>query len=213
MKKALRCPIVRASRLSSMIGNPRTRLPAPRFSLSGDGEYLLNISIGTPPIQLISIMDTGSDLTWTQCKYCTRCFSLQTPLFNPNKSSTYASVSCNSKECRNQEYYEDIRTGIIRIGGSAICFASQLGQYIDDNQFSYCLGNPSMSQKSSKLNFGSNAVDSGPGTVSIPFKFGSGAYYYLYFKGSTVSNKTIKFTGASSGSSSLQETLIKIQAS
>ncbi|OWM88698.1 hypothetical protein CDL15_Pgr002465 [Punica granatum] len=45
-------------------------------------------------------MDTGSDLTWTQCKYCTRCFSLQTPLFNPNKSSTYASVSCNSKECR-----------------------------------------------------------------------------------------------------------------
>ncbi|KAG5589171.1 hypothetical protein H5410_039685 [Solanum commersonii] len=32
-----------------------------------DGEYLMKISIGTPPIDIFAFADTGSDLTWTQC--------------------------------------------------------------------------------------------------------------------------------------------------
>ncbi|CAB4269135.1 unnamed protein product [Prunus armeniaca] len=63
------------------------------------GEYLVNISIGTPPKTFIGIVDTGGDLTWTQCKPCMDCFKQNPPLFDPSSSSTYKPLSCLSKEC------------------------------------------------------------------------------------------------------------------
>lgn len=63
------------------------------------GEYLLNISIGTPPRTLIGIVDTGSDLIWTQCIPCKDCFKQETPLFDPASSLTYKALSCGSKQC------------------------------------------------------------------------------------------------------------------
>lgn len=44
-------------------------------------------------------MDTGSDLIWTQCKPCLRCFSQPTPVFDLKKSSSYSNVSCSNKLC------------------------------------------------------------------------------------------------------------------
>ncbi|XP_060182608.1 aspartic proteinase CDR1-like [Lycium barbarum] len=63
------------------------------------GEYLMKISIGTPPVEILAIADTGSDLTWTQCEPCINCFQQSTPLFDSNKSSTYKTVGCNAEEC------------------------------------------------------------------------------------------------------------------
>ncbi|KAM3266772.1 hypothetical protein P3L10_003767 [Capsicum annuum] len=63
------------------------------------GEYLMKISIGTPPVEIVAIADTGSDLTWTQCKPCILCFQQSRPLFDSNKSSTYTTMSCKDKEC------------------------------------------------------------------------------------------------------------------
>ncbi|KAJ8538437.1 hypothetical protein K7X08_027658 [Anisodus acutangulus] len=63
------------------------------------GEYLMKISIGTPPIEILAIADTGSDLTWTQCKPCINCFHQSAPLFDSNKSSTYKTLGCNTEEC------------------------------------------------------------------------------------------------------------------
>ncbi|XP_059315843.1 aspartic proteinase CDR1-like [Lycium ferocissimum] len=63
------------------------------------GEYLMKISIGTPPVEILAIADTGSDLTWTQCKPCFDCFQQSAPLFNSNKSSTYKTVGCDAEEC------------------------------------------------------------------------------------------------------------------
>ncbi|MCD7465571.1 hypothetical protein HAX54_001572 [Datura stramonium] len=63
------------------------------------GEYLMNISIGTPPRETIVIADTGSDLTWIQCKPCTQCFKQIAPLFDSQKSSTYKTVGCHSEAC------------------------------------------------------------------------------------------------------------------
>ncbi|KAA3486533.1 aspartic proteinase CDR1-like [Gossypium australe] len=37
---------------------------------SNQGEYLMNISIGTPTFEILAIADTGSDLIWTQCHPC-----------------------------------------------------------------------------------------------------------------------------------------------
>ncbi|KAI4370877.1 hypothetical protein MLD38_019177 [Melastoma candidum] len=74
-------------------------VPSADLTNSG-GEYLVNITIGTPPVQIVAIADTGSDLIWTQCKPCSSCFDQEAPLFDPRKSRTYAVVSCNSAKCQ-----------------------------------------------------------------------------------------------------------------
>ncbi|CAN6205600.1 unnamed protein product [Urochloa humidicola] len=62
--------------------------------------YLVDLSIGTPPVALTAVLDTGSDLIWTQCDApCRRCFPQPTPLYAPARSATYANVSCGSKLC------------------------------------------------------------------------------------------------------------------
>ncbi|KAM7472402.1 hypothetical protein LguiA_010585 [Lonicera macranthoides] len=66
-----------------------------------NGEFLMKIYIGTPPVKILAIADTGSDLTWIQCKPCTHCFKQKAPLFSPNNSSTYKAVPCSSKRCHS----------------------------------------------------------------------------------------------------------------
>ncbi|OEL28781.1 Aspartic proteinase nepenthesin-1 [Dichanthelium oligosanthes] len=62
--------------------------------------YLVDLTIGTPPLPLTAVLDTGSDLIWTQCDApCQRCFPQPTPLYAPARSATYANVSCDSKLC------------------------------------------------------------------------------------------------------------------
>ena len=41
---------------------------------SGQGEYLMELSIGMPSVPFVALANTGSDLTWTQCKPCKLCF-------------------------------------------------------------------------------------------------------------------------------------------
>ncbi|KAK6243643.1 hypothetical protein QUC31_010052 [Theobroma cacao] len=70
----------------------------PISSLIKVREYLMNISIGTPPFEILAITDTGSDLTWTQCEPCPECYKQDAPLFNPKSSSTYKRLefTCSS---------------------------------------------------------------------------------------------------------------------
>ncbi|CAK9173913.1 unnamed protein product [Ilex paraguariensis] len=57
------------------------------------GEYIMKISMGTPLVQIPAIVDTGSDLIWTQC------YNQKPPFFSPNSSSSYKVVPCGSKQC------------------------------------------------------------------------------------------------------------------
>uniref|UniRef100_A0A803L4Y0 Peptidase A1 domain-containing protein n=2 Tax=Chenopodium quinoa TaxID=63459 RepID=A0A803L4Y0_CHEQI len=66
----------------------------------GNGEFLMNVAIGTPPNQFYAIMDTGSDLVWTQCKPCEECFDQSTPIFDPSQSSTFSKMSCSNDLCQ-----------------------------------------------------------------------------------------------------------------
>ncbi|XP_049354900.1 aspartic proteinase nepenthesin-1 [Solanum verrucosum] len=66
---------------------------------AGNGEFLMQISIGSPSESYNAIMDTGSDLIWTQCKPCKECFDQSTPIFDPSKSSTFEKISCSNKLC------------------------------------------------------------------------------------------------------------------
>ncbi|CAH8266588.1 unnamed protein product [Arabidopsis lyrata] len=65
----------------------------------GSGEFLMELSIGNPAVKYAAIVDTGSDLIWTQCKPCTECFDQPTPIFDPEKSSSYSKVGCSSGLC------------------------------------------------------------------------------------------------------------------
>jgi len=63
--------------------------------------FLMNISIGEPPVPQLAVMDTGSSLTWFMCHPCTSCSQQSVPIFDPSKSSTYASLKCS--ECNKCE--------------------------------------------------------------------------------------------------------------
>ncbi|KAH7860942.1 hypothetical protein Vadar_019814 [Vaccinium darrowii] len=82
------------SRLEKFCGIRSTVYPA-------QGEVVMNLSIGTPPLPYYAIMDTGSDLIWTQCKPCLHCFPQSTPLFDPKNSSSYSKVACSSNFCKD----------------------------------------------------------------------------------------------------------------
>ncbi|PWA69011.1 aspartic peptidase A1 family [Artemisia annua] len=64
------------------------------------GEFLLNISYGNPSHQVLAIADTGSDLSWIQCKPCLKCYKHKGRIFNPKKSTTYKPVACESNTCK-----------------------------------------------------------------------------------------------------------------
>ncbi|KAF3338414.1 aspartic proteinase nepenthesin-2 [Carex littledalei] len=66
----------------------------------GSGEFVMDIAIGTPSKSFPAIIDTGSDLVWTQCKPCKRCFKQSTSIFDPSKSSTYKKLPCTAKLCK-----------------------------------------------------------------------------------------------------------------
>ncbi|KAB5527321.1 hypothetical protein DKX38_021168 [Salix brachista] len=66
---------------------------------SNRGEYLMSLSVGTPPFKIMGIADTGSDLIWTQCKPCEGCYKQVDPLFDPKSSKTYRDFSCDARKC------------------------------------------------------------------------------------------------------------------
>ncbi|GAV77572.1 Asp domain-containing protein [Cephalotus follicularis] len=109
LARALRRSVIHAyhSSLHSLSSN------APKAEIiSNHGEYLMNISIGTPPVPILAIADTGSDLIWTQCKPCAQCFKQDAKLFDPFFSTTYGSVSCSSRQCQNLSGTSCLKGGV-----------------------------------------------------------------------------------------------------
>lgn len=65
-----------------------------------EGEYLMDLAIGTPPNPYSAMIDTGSDLIWTQCTPCVLCVDQPTPYFNPLASKTFSRLTCSSSSCQ-----------------------------------------------------------------------------------------------------------------
>ncbi|KAF9611668.1 hypothetical protein IFM89_034851 [Coptis chinensis] len=63
--------------------------------------YITIIGIGTftdpgiPYKNMYVMIDTGSDLIWTQCENCRDCFPQNNPLYPYTRSSTYQNLPCN----------------------------------------------------------------------------------------------------------------------
>ncbi|TVU28768.1 hypothetical protein EJB05_20301, partial [Eragrostis curvula] len=62
-------------------------------------EYVIRVGIGSPAVTQTVLIDTGSDVSWVQCKPCAQCHNQVDPLFDPSASSTYAPFSCGSGAC------------------------------------------------------------------------------------------------------------------
>lgn len=67
---------------------------------AGNGEFLMQIGIGSPALTYNAIVDTGSDLIWTQCKPCRKCYQQPGQIYDPSKSRTFSKVPCDSTFCQ-----------------------------------------------------------------------------------------------------------------
>ncbi|KAI3672583.1 hypothetical protein L6452_38676 [Arctium lappa] len=192
--------IYRASRLSKRAGLTS------KMSLDADvigilGEYVMHIKIGNPPVEVVGIADTGSDLTWAQCQPCKHCFKHgDLPFLQPNTSSTYRPVSCQSKACGALD------TDRIRCGSENLCLGSgplSIIKQLDDTiqgKFSYCLvqmfHNVS-NATAGKIHFGDHAVVTGPDVVSTPLKTTiPPTYYYVTLEHVSVGNRKLPYKSA-----------------
>ncbi|CAK9870089.1 unnamed protein product [Sphagnum jensenii] len=63
-------------------------------------EYVMAVSVGTPPQHFIVLIDTGSDLVWLNCKPCIHCITkaADNP-FDPTQSTSYQKASCTDAAC------------------------------------------------------------------------------------------------------------------
>ena len=68
-----------------------------------EGQHLMKISIGTPPVDIYGLADTTTGFVWTQCLPCNVCLNQINPKFDPQKSSTYSEISCHSEQCHQTE--------------------------------------------------------------------------------------------------------------
>ncbi|EOA26306.1 hypothetical protein CARUB_v10024799mg [Capsella rubella] len=91
--------IPRRSNASSSRVTSETELGSPYADTVFDyTEYLMKLQIGTPPFEIEAVLDTGSELVWTQCLPCTHCYSQVPPIFDPSKSSTFKEKRCKTHD-------------------------------------------------------------------------------------------------------------------
>ncbi|KAI9185168.1 hypothetical protein LWI28_004896 [Acer negundo] len=55
--------------------------------------YLVKIGVGVIDEYWL-VLDTGSHLSWIQCKPCLSCFDQEKPIYNPKFSDSFGQVSC-----------------------------------------------------------------------------------------------------------------------
>ncbi|CAN0890923.1 Aspartyl protease family protein At5g10770 [Linum grandiflorum] len=77
-----------------------SRVPLESGLSIGSGNYYAKLGLGTPTKYYAMLMDTGSSLSWMQCKPCMiSCHEQADPVFDPSGSKTYRKLPCGSREC------------------------------------------------------------------------------------------------------------------
>ena len=93
--------IAGASPTNAARASKGVRMPAHWATATlGTNNYVVTVGLGTPARYFTVEFDTGSDLSWVQCKPCKDCYEQNDPLFDPAKSPTFSTVPCGARECR-----------------------------------------------------------------------------------------------------------------
>ncbi|XP_057430834.1 aspartic proteinase PCS1 [Lotus japonicus] len=71
-----------------------------RFSLKYSMALIVSLPIGTPPQVQQMVLDTGSQLSWIQCRHHNRNAPPPTASFNPSLSSTFSILPCSHPLCK-----------------------------------------------------------------------------------------------------------------
>ncbi|KAI3961871.1 hypothetical protein MKW98_022076 [Papaver atlanticum] len=125
-----------------------------------NGDYLMNISIGTPPRQLLVSIDTGSIIIWLQCKPCEDFYEQNEPLFDPKESSSYKSIHFLTPVC----FKLNKSSSIGHLAFETLTFDSTSGRSVKIPQFAIGCGH---SNEGFKYVYSNSIV--GLGTCKISF--------------------------------------------
>lgn len=96
---AIIIPTTKASNSSAV-------LPISSAAYKGIGQYFVQFRVGTPSKKFTLIVDTGSDLTWINCRYrCKKCTSRTRMndhrIFQAARSLSFKTIPCSSNLCKN----------------------------------------------------------------------------------------------------------------
>lgn len=80
---------------------PKRNVVAP-VSYGGELEYLVSFGIGSPALHVTAIVDTGSDLIWTQCIPCFEYIPQPSPFYYSSNSSSFSRIHCSNPFCNDQ---------------------------------------------------------------------------------------------------------------
>ncbi|KAL0363082.1 UNVERIFIED_CONTAM: Aspartic proteinase NANA, chloroplast [Sesamum calycinum] len=158
------CTNSSSSRRSKNDNNVPGEMPMHSGADYGTGQYFVRFRVGSPPQKLVLIADTGSDLTWMNCKYrysdgsaALGLFADETVTFTlTNRRKTrlkHVLVGC-SESTRGQSFQG--ADGVMGLGYSNYSFAVKAAKRFG-GKFSYCLvDHLSPENVSSYLIFGSH---------------------------------------------------------
>ncbi|CAL4968244.1 unnamed protein product [Urochloa decumbens] len=89
-------------------------------------QYIAEYLVGDPPQRAEALIDTGSDLIWTQSTACLRkvCERQDLPYFNASASGSFAPVPCRDRACAANDVHFCALDGscTFQSGGAALAF-------------------------------------------------------------------------------------------
>ena len=163
----------------------------------GSGEYFSRVGIGRPPSPVYMVLDTGSDVSWVQCAPCADCYEQTDPIFEPTSSTSFASLSCETEQCKSLDVSE-CRNGTCLYEVSYGDGSSTVGDFVTET---VTLGSTSLSNIA--LGCGHNneglfvgaagLLGLGGGSLSFPSQLNASSFSYCLVDRDSDSASTLDF--------------------
>jgi Xylanase inhibitor N-terminal len=141
-----------------------------------NGQYFIEVGLGTPHIQYDLLLDTGSPLTWIQGPDCEMCENLPAWKFDPTSSTSFNYIFCNKPECdvnlgymycygsdcRYEIQYEDNTTSTGEMYKDTFTFISVSGEFVPLKNVEFGVADTLISRTFSKHFSGLFGLNRGP---------------------------------------------------
>ncbi|XP_047331090.1 aspartic proteinase CDR1-like [Impatiens glandulifera] len=147
------------------------------------GDYLMEISIGTPPVMQWAVLDFASDILRGTGS---ETFKL---------GNTYLPEMVYGCSNNNDGLFKKTNAGVVGLGNGPNSLISRLHRSIP-RKFSYCLTDASKGNAKSKIDIGANAIVSSRNSISTPLVLMKPPdFYYITLKAISIQNMRLPITG------------------